>query len=282
MNFGLKIIGQREDGYHLIDTVIAPVSLYDEIDIRQSSDRFSISVVCRHRDIPGGRGNIAYRAAELFMAVHGIRSGVRITIKKQIPVGAGLGGGSTDAAATLIGLRRLFGVPASDEDLLRLAVSLGADVPFFIKGCPARAQGIGERLKPILDFPPYPLVILYPGIAVSTAWVYRQFGGDLKLTKQTANTSMTPHLKNIGKLGKLLANDLERVTLAKYPRIGSLKARLLQQGAAAALMSGSGSAVFGVFGSTRKARQALRGLREEEGVQAFLAHVLTKGIDTIP
>ena len=283
VNFGLRIVGKRKNGYHLIDTVIAPVSLYDEIEIINTSDRSRrITVVCRHRDVPGGPGNIVYRAAALFMAAHGIRSGVRININKQIPVGSGLGGGSADAAATLIGLRRLFDVPTSDERLMRLAVSLGADVPFFIKGHPARARGIGERLKPLSSFPRYPLVILYPGIPISTAWVYGQLGEDLKLTKQTANTSMTAHLRSVGKLGKLLTNDLERVTLAKYPRIGSLKVRLLQEGAAAALMSGSGSAVFGVFGSKRKAQQAFRGLRKEEGVQAFLAHVLTNGIDTIP
>lgn len=280
MNFGLRVVGKRRDGYHLVDTVIVPVSLYDAIEItspKNPPERRTpfprLTVTCDHPAVPGGKKNLAYKAACLFLNEHGIDREVHIHIEKHIPVGAGLGGGSTDAAATLLGLNRLFRIRYRQEELLRLALSLGADVPFFIRAIPARSQGIGERLRPVVNFPRYWLVILYPGIPVSTKWVYSNLR--LKLTKPTANTSITSKLRNPDNLGKLLVNDLESVTIARYPCVGALKEKLLKEGAAGALMSGSGSAVFGIFGSIVKAREAFNRLRKEEGVQAFLARVLT-------
>lgn len=279
VNFGLRVVGKRRDGYHLLDTIIVPVSLYDEIELtsprkpatrRDSLPR--IVVTCNDPAVPGGTGNLAYRAASLFLKEHGLDKELRIHIEKRIPVGAGLGGGSSDAAATLVGLNRLFQIRSPVKKLLRSAASLGADVPFFVTAVPARVRGIGERLSPLRQFPRFWCVILYPGIPVSTAWVYNHLR--LKLTKTTANTSITSLLKDPNQLGKLLVNDLEAVTVARYPRVGGLKQNLLQAGAAGALMSGSGSAVFGVFTSLATARQAFNRLREEKGVQAFLVRVL--------
>jgi 4-diphosphocytidyl-2-C-methyl-D-erythritol kinase len=280
INFGLRVVGKRKDGYHLIDTVMAAVSLYDDLEIarvRSAAKRRSspplVAVSCDHPLVPDGKQNLAYQAAFLFLSEHGIDKHVRIQIKKRIPVGAGLGGGSSDAAATLLGLNRLFGVKCSLKKLLQLAGSLGADVPFFIRGVPARARGIGERLSPLRGFPRFWLVILYPGIPISTKSIYGSL--PFKLTKPTANTSITRLLRNPNQLGKLLINDLEPVTIARCPQVGALKQKLIQEGASFALMAGSGSAVFGVFTSGADARQAFRRLRKEKGVHAFLAHVLT-------
>ncbi len=280
INLRLRVVGRRDDGYHLIDTILAPVSLYDEVEITRArpvgaTNAISrrLIVTCDSPDVPEGAKNIAYQAAQLMIRSGAIKETVTIHIRKRIPVGAGLGGGSSDAAATLIGLNRLFDVGYSPRKLKTLASLLGADVPFFIHGRPARARGIGERLSPIPQLPQLSALILYPGFPVATAWVYRQLR--IKLTKPDANTSITTLIKKPIDFGKLLVNDLEMVTLARYPRIVHLKAKLLAEGAEGALMSGSGSAVFGLFTSRNRAKQALGKLRKEEGVQAFLVRLLS-------
>jgi len=220
-----------------------------------------------------GENNLVHRAASLLLQRARIRTPIEIHIRKRIPLGAGLGGGSSDAAATLIGLNRLLKLHLTAAQLERAGRSLGADVPFFIRARPAQARGIGERLKPLRGVPRFWLVVLYPGFPVSTAWVYRNLR--LKLTKPSVNTSIAASLKSFCKLGRLLINDLETVTINKYPQIGSLKTRLARAGAVTVLMSGSGSSVFGIFGSKRKAQKAFRQLRQEEGAQSFLVRVLS-------
>ena len=187
-------------------------------------------------------------------------------------MGAGLGGGSTDAAATLVGLNRLFRLDYTLKGLENVAFTLGADVPFFVKGVPVRARGIGERLTPLRKMPRLWLIILYPKFPVSTAWVYRNFSP--KLTKGTVNTSINFSLGSPANFRKLLVNDLETVTMGRYPRIGLLKEELTRQGAVGALMSGSGSSVFGVFRSKRSAERAFRRLLKQREVQTFLVRVV--------
>jgi 4-diphosphocytidyl-2-C-methyl-D-erythritol kinase len=160
----------------------------------------------------------------------------------------------------------------SARQLERLALELGADVPFFIRAKPARARGIGEKLRLLPKLPRRWLVLVYPGFPIATAWVYGNL--PLKLTKVGVNTRLATPLENLDKLDKLLINDLEQVTMARYPEIGRMKAMLSRAGAAGVLMSGSGSSVFGIFKSKRLARKAFRLARHEEGVQAFLVHVL--------
>jgi 4-diphosphocytidyl-2-C-methyl-D-erythritol kinase len=278
INLSLRVVGQRRDGYHLLDTIMVPVSLYDEIEIRKipggkkkAADRL-IKVTCGHPSVPRGEKNIAYRAARLLMQRAGSEQPVHVHIRKRIPLGAGLGGGSTDAAATLIGLNRLLNLRLSPAKLEKMALSLGADVPFFIRARPARARGIGERLQPIRKLTRFWVVIVYPGFPVSTARVFQSFCSTL--TKPPLNTSILSSLKSLEKLAGLLHNDLESVTLKRYPRLSLIKARLLHEGAAGGLMSGSGSSVFGVFASKDQAARALRRLRKEEGAKAFLVHAL--------
>ena len=281
INLRLRVVGRRADGYHLLDTIMVPVSLYDEIEIRKvrvvgknnRPARQTIKVSCDHPLAPDGEANLAYRAAQLLMEKTKSDQAIEIRIRKRIPVGAGLGGGSSDAAATLVGLNRLLHLGFPGRKLERLALRLGADVPFFIRGQPARARGIGERLQPLHGVSRLWVVILYPGFPVSTAWAYRNLPA--KLTKLRVNTSITSSLTGAGNLGNMLVNDLETVTLGRYPKIGLMKEMLMRAGAAGSLMSGSGSSVFGVFRSKRRAEQAFRRLRQEEEVQTYLAHLLT-------
>ena len=279
INLRLKVVGRRGDGYHLLDTIMVPVSLYDEIEIRKlrSAPKTKacaelIELTCDDPTVPAGEDNLAYRAAQLIMNKSRKVQAVHIHIGKRIPLGGGLGGGSTDAAATLVGLNRLLGLRLTVEKLETMALSLGADVPFFIRAKPARARGIGERLSGLSGLPRVWSVIIYPGFPVSTAWVYRNLPA--KLTKPIVNTSIAPSLKSFDKLSNLLENDLEAVTLRRYPEIGVLKQKLLREGAPRVLMSGSGSSVFGIFASKRAALTAFERLRQEEGAQAFLVHVL--------
>jgi len=279
INLRLRIVGKRADGYHLLDTVMVPVSLYDDIVIRKirpaGKRRFGderIRISCDHPEVPVGKENLVYRAAQLILKRSRGGQPISIHIKKRIPVGAGLGGGSTDAAATLVGLNRLFNLKLSLAALEKMAVSLGADVPFFIRARPARARGIGERLSPLRGMARFWSVILYPGISVSSGWVYRNLGQ--KLTKPIVDTSIATSLKSIDELAHRLENDLEGVTLKRYPKIAVLKRKLLQQHALGSLMSGSGSAVFGIFVSKRAAAEAFRQLRKEETARAFLVHMV--------
>jgi 4-diphosphocytidyl-2-C-methyl-D-erythritol kinase len=278
INLTLRVIGKRADGYHLLDTIMVPVSLYDEIDIQQrktarrAAPLAPIEIRCNHPQVPLGRDNIAYRAAELLMQKNKINRRVCIRIKKQIPIGAGLGGGSTDAAAVLVGLNRIWKLRLSVRQLERLALQLGADVPFFIRAKPARARGIGEKLTLLPKLRRRWLVLAYPGFPVATAWVYGNL--PVKLTKVSVNTSIATPLESLDTLEKLLVNDLERVAIRRYPEIGRVKTKLSLAGAVAVLMSGSGSSVFGVFRSKRWAERAYRRMQREEGVQAFLVHVL--------
>jgi 4-diphosphocytidyl-2-C-methyl-D-erythritol kinase len=279
INLSLRVVGERTDGYHLVDTVMVPVSLHDDILIhrrkkigRKKGPEDHLTVTCDDPSVPQGRKNLAYKAASLLLQAKGIDEFVQIRIHKRIPVGAGLGGGSTDAAATLVGLNRLFRLGYTIKQLEKISATLGADVPFFIKGVPARARGIGERLTPLRAVPRFWCVIVYPNFPISTAWVYRNLGA--KLTKPIVNTSINFSLGSSANLQRLLVNDLETTAMNRYPRIRSLKEGLALQGALGTLMSGSGSSVFGIFASKRRAGRAFRRLRKEREVQAFLVHVL--------
>ena len=260
---------------------MAPISLYDEIEITKAkinkTNRGSlerVKVTCDHPSVPQGRENLAYKAAALLLERTGTDVGVSIHIRKRIPVGGGLGGGSSDAAATLVGLNRLLKLRLSIESLRKLSLSLGADVPFFIRPRPVRARGIGERLSALGKLPRLWAIILYPGFPVSTAWVYRNL--PTKLTKPRANTSINLFLRNADGLRCLLVNDLETVTLGRYAELTVLKNKLTEEGAIGALMTGTGSSVFGLFNSRPKAEKAFRRLHRTNGAEAFLVRVLDR------
>ena len=251
VNLYLRVVGKRADGYHLVDSIMVPISLYDEIQIaRRKKAQGEVTVTCDYPLVPGGRKNLAYKSASLLLGRREVNDPVHIHIQKRIPVGAGLGGGSSDAAATMLGLNRFRRLGWDKSSMIPMAATLGADVPFFVHGRVVRARGIGDQLKPLSFFPRLWMVILYPGFPVSTRWVYKNL--DLKLTKLNKNTSLKVRFHGPEELVPILVNDLEGVTIRRYPQIAFLKERLIQEGALGALMSGSGSSVFGIFAAEKE------------------------------
>ena len=272
VNFFLRIIGRRPDGYHLLDSLMAPVSLYDEIEItaeRTGGTEPHIRVRCNDPSIPTDRSNLACRAAALLCREAGIGASIAITLHKNIPAGAGLGGGSSDAAAVLKALNQAFALGLSPEHLCRLAARLGADIPFFIPCRLARVGGIGEILRPLPPLPQRWLVIVVPGFSVSTPWAYQRFDAlqpDLPQPQPGATDQAPPLDTQQWPSAAGLVNDLERAVLPAYPLIADRKKQLAALGADVALMSGSGSAVFGVFKTQEAATHAAAALAGVESV----------------
>ncbi len=274
VNLYLRITGRRDDGYHLLDSLMVPISLGDDVEVSLIDERLgTLRLWADDPDLPLGEENTVCRAVHAFRERTGRREAVALGIRKRIPVGAGLGGGSTDAAAALRGLNELLGAGLSTRDLEALAVSVGADVPFFIRGEAARVRGIGEELSPAGPLPRLWLVVLFPGVPVSTAWVYRNFR--FKLTNSSNNNNLVEKLDTPHEVAQVLVNDLETVTIGRYPRIAHLKDRLEESGAIGSLMSGSGSAVFGLFVGEADAKQAFAGFEGEKDIRADLAFSLT-------
>jgi 4-diphosphocytidyl-2-C-methyl-D-erythritol kinase len=271
VNLRLEVLSRRRDGFHNIRTAMVPIDLVDVLDMGLTDDE-TIRVTCSRDDLPVDERNLVYRAAAVLLKITGRQTGVRIDITKRIPVGAGLGGGSSNAAATLCGINRLLAFPLKRTDLLKLAPELGADVPFFVYGRPAVATGVGERLEPLTGLPRLWFVLVYPGFGVSTRWAYERV--NLWLTKINNHISMSAFPYDISNLGEFLANDLEKGVEEEYPVLRWIKNRLLAVGSAASLMSGSGSTVFGLFLGRERAEQAYHQVKQEfegRGWDVFLA-----------
>ena len=256
VNIRLKITGRRPDGYHNISGIMVPIALYDHIELKMTSSA-GIKLSCHGLSIPDNAENLAYRAAEAFFSKTGIiDQGVFIKITKKIPVAAGLGGGSSDAAGMLMALNEICSNPLSYQDLAELALKLGADVPFFLKRRPCLVSGIGEVLEPIKKWPLFWYVIVMPPVSVSTAWVY----SNLKLELTSGQNNVIKGLLEKGRFSitDILENDLESVTACRVPAVSIIKNALMDVGAEGALMSGSGPSVFGVFKSKNRAVEAKR------------------------
>lgn len=251
VNFRLDVLRRRPDGYHDLRMIMQRVDLCDVVEISLISEPV-VRVRCRGDLAPEGEKNIAWRAARALLAAVGGDVGIEITISKRIPVAAGLGGGSSDAATVLLGVNELLDLGLETDRLRAIGVGLGADVPFFILGRPALAEGIGERLTPLDGIPLLWLVLVNPGVEVSTAWVYQ----NLQLTSRLADSKIPSSFGGIEDVAAILANDLEQVTIQRFPVIAGIKERLMALGAHGALMSGSGATVFGIFADEATARQA--------------------------
>jgi 4-diphosphocytidyl-2-C-methyl-D-erythritol kinase len=256
LNIGLKISGRRQDGYHELVTIMVPITLFDLLEIERVSS--GISIVCEGLSAPDGQDNIVYRAAEAFISKSAVNGGVSIRLKKEIPISAGLGGGSSDAAYTLMALNSMWSQPLTSRDLADLALSLGADVPFFLVSAPCVATGIGEVLEPIQEWPQFWYVLITPPIHISTSWVYNNL--EIKLTTSGYGFIINKLREKPLDIRNLLENDLETVTASHFPIINELKSALLDAGAEGALMSGSGPTVFGIFRSKELAQSAKRHL----------------------
>jgi len=271
INLFLHITDKRADGYHNLFSLMCCVSLFDTISLKPGVEE--ISIACSHPEIPLDETNLAFRAARLFLNTLNTNEGVKIFIEKQIPVAAGLGGGSSNAAAVFWGLNHYYGNPFPLDKLMSMGSLLGADVPFFIFREPAIASGIGEKLEAYKNIIKYKVLLIYPGFSVSTAAVYKNLNlGLTKCKKQLRSILLN---KSGFDAERHLCNDLETVTASRYPDIFSVKKTLLSYGASGALMSGSGPTVFGLFSDSDSARNTYQALSKNKKWQLFLSDVIT-------
>lgn len=262
INLAIDVTGVRENGYHDVEMILQEVALADRLTLELRSDG-KISVTSDLPALPVNEDNLAWRAAESFFRRLGRNEGVNIHIEKRIPVGAGMAGGSADAAGVLKGLNAMFGQPFTREKLMEMGIGLGADVPFCVLGGCALAQGVGEILTPLPMPPALKCVIAKPEPMVSTRWVYE----NLDYTKKTENLNVLAVAEGIrnGDLSAVCrnaANILENVTIPAYPVVGWLKQGLAEAGAVLTLMSGSGSAVFGLFRNSEEAEHGAEQARQ--------------------
>ena len=257
INLYLDVIGKRPDGYHEIETVFHSIGLHDDIYLRKRADR-EITVHCEHPHVPCDPRNLAYRAAKLLVDNMSDLSGIDIKISKRIPVAAGLGGGSADAAAVLYGMNTLFDLGLTQRDLMRLGVQLGADVPFCILGGAALGQGIGEILTPLPSLEDAWILLANPGLEISTPWVYQHI--NLSLTAPKKNVTILTRCLRGGEFSSVarhLYNGLEVPVLSKYPVVTEIKTKLNNcPGSCGVLMSGSGATVFAFMQSQAEAKLA--------------------------
>lgn len=270
INIFLDIIGRRQDGYHLLKMIMHSIPLYDTVEIEEADNGIVLegSSSC----LPWDNTNLAYKAAEAFCSYFNISYGVRIYVDKRIPVAAGLAGGSSDAAAVLRGLNKLWGIKAAVQELRDIALTLGADVPYCVEGGTVLAEGIGESLALLKALPQGYLVLITPPIAISTAEAYKEW--DETIIKSHA--SIEPLLKAIEHLdleaiGKCLFNTLETVMVKRYPLIDEIKKVMVQCHCLGSCMSGSGPSVFGIFDNRAKAIAAVDSLKTiVSGSEVFL------------
>ena len=260
INLGLHIHGKREDGFHELETIFQMVSLYDDVELELLSS--GIKLECDSPGVPTDDTNLAYKAANLLRQSYQVEDkGVSIRLKKNIPFGAGLGGGSGNAAGVLMGLNHLWNLKIEREKLSELAAELGSDVPFFLTSSCALGMGRGEKLKALKPCAKFQVLLVFPGFPVATSWVYQNL--KLKLTKRENNISILRKnlsLSDITSLGSQLYNDLEPLVIQRFPEVQVVKDELGARGALGVLLSGSGSTVFGIFDDPDKARVACAGL----------------------
>ena len=262
VNYALEVRGMRGDGYHEISTVMQSISLADEVEIERAGEGFELTVEPEGAEVGATEENTSYKAQKVLEQYSGLKLPVKVHLRKGIPVGAGLGGGSADAAVTLVGLNELFKLDLSDAELRELGLKIGADVPFCLSGGTALGEGIGEVLSPLPAPPPHLLIVARPAVGAETARVY----GAYDKRPWDGNPSVAPVVEalragNLGALARSLGNDLAPVTEGIVPEVRALGKALHRAGALGAVMSGTGTAVFGIFASEAEARTAADGLR---------------------
>jgi 4-diphosphocytidyl-2-C-methyl-D-erythritol kinase len=278
VNLLLNILGKRPDGFHELETVLHPLDLHDSLAFERHDS--SLRLTCSDPLLPTDARNLVFAAADLFLKTAGIKEGVRIHLEKKIPVAAGLGGGSGNAAATLLAMNELFGQPLAPNQLFQLAASLGSDVPFFLQGRPALATGRGEVITPLDFFPALAgiwLLLVHPGFGISTPWAYERLARfPQALHGKPGRAQGLISLLQTGTLagaGKEFYNSLEAPVLLKYPLLQLFQEFFREHGAAATLMSGSGSSTFALAGSRAAAETLLEQFRGKFGSQFWTALV---------
>src|ERR1700722_1524407 len=278
VNLLLNILGRRADGFHELETVMHPVALCDRLEFERTGS--GVKLTCSEAALPVDGRNLVHRAATVFLEAAKIPDGVRIHLEKRIPLAAGLGGGSGNAATTLLGLNELFGGPLRMEQLHALAAGLGSDINFFLQSGPALATGRGEKIEALEAFAAMrgtAFLLIHPGFGISTAWAYQNLGRFPEaLNGQPGRARKLVSLLQTASLaaaGREFYNSLEAPALEKYPLLVLFQEWLRENGAAAVLMSGSGSTTFGIFEQRAAAENAAEGFRKKFGETNWLAVV---------
>ena len=274
INLGLDVVRRREDGYHEVRMIMQTIQLYDRLDIKRTQEP-GIQIQTNLSFLPVNENNLIYKAAKLLMDEFSITDGVSVKLDKRIPVAAGMAGGSTDAAAMLIGVNRLFSLGLTKRQLMERGVQIGADVPYCIMRGTALAEGIGEALSHLPPMVKCPVLIAKPSISVSTKFVYQ----NLKLDDTTIHPDIDRLIddikaKNLHDIAAHMGNVLETVTIPNYPVIDEIKKHMLSNGAVGAMMSGSGPTVFGLFDDEDTAKKAYKAMRSSHlARQVYLTSV---------
>ncbi len=274
INLGLDVVRRREDGYHEVRMIMQTIQLYDRLDIKRTQEP-GIQIQTNLSFLPVNENNLIYKAAKLLMDEFSITDGVSVKLDKRIPVAAGMAGGSTDAAAMLIGVNRLFSLGLTKRQLMERGVQIGADVPYCIMRGTALAEDIGEALSPLPPMVKCPVLIAKPSISVSTKFVYQ----NLKLDDTTIHPDIDRLIddikaKNLHDIAAHMGNVLETVTIPNYPVIDEIKKHMLSNGAVGAMMSGSGPTVFGLFDDEDTAKKAYKAMRSSHlARQVYLTSV---------
>jgi 4-diphosphocytidyl-2-C-methyl-D-erythritol kinase len=269
INLYLRIIGKRTDGYHELETVMLPLDFGDQITLR--SHKTGIALACDDPRLPTDDSNLALRAARAMAEAFGTEKGAKIGLKKRTPLAAGLGGGSSNAAATLLGLNRLWKLDAPSEELHALAASLGSDINFFMAGGAALCRGRGEKIEPIPCKLSAAILLVNPGFGISTKWAYESWAGAAAESRLTAPPPEVSLLQralaedDLTGVSRCLFNSLEAPSIRKFPVLELIKNSMCDGGATGALMSGSGATVFGLFPEAKLAKASARKVREQFG-----------------
>ncbi|HEY3247494.1 MAG TPA: 4-(cytidine 5'-diphospho)-2-C-methyl-D-erythritol kinase [bacterium] len=275
VNLTLDVLGARPDGYHDIETVLHTVELHDSITLREAGA--GIDVVVKDGTVPNDTRNLVVRAAQLLRETFAVDRGVQIELAKRIPVAAGLGGGSSDAAVTLLGLAQMWKLRLDGRDMRTLALKLGSDVPFFLEGGAAVARGRGERLTFLPSLPTTWIVVARPQAEVSTAWAYRQLGqATVPARPNTAGMVDAVRREDVRDVGRYLSNVFEYVTAPVHPLVADLKARILRGESYGAAMSGTGPAVFGLMANEAAARKTADDLRAVPDVEVSVTRTFAE------
>lgn len=262
VNISLDVVGKREDGYHLLSMIMQNIDLYDEIEVEKQE--CGIILECNKSYVPVDNRNLAYKAAEIFKERYDIVDGVKINIEKNIPVSAGLAGGSTDAAAVLKVMNKLFNVNVTEEELMELGLKLGADIPYCIHGGTALCEGIGEIITPIKPFRDKIVVLVKPAFGVSTKEVYKNFNLEkVKQHPKTAEIINAIENDDLNFVASNMKNLLENVTLRKHKILIKIKEEMNACGAINSMMSGSGPTVFAFFDDMLKAQRCFEKMKKK-------------------
>ncbi len=278
INLGLDVLRRKENGYHEVRMIMQTVDMYDKLTLKKSR-KPGIEIKTNLFYVPTNENNLVYKAAKLLMDEFKIEEGLSIDLHKYLPVAAGMAGGSSDAAATLYGVNRMFELGLSRKELMERGVTLGADVPYCIMRGTALAEGIGEELSPLPPMPDCYLLIAKPGISVSTKFVYENLHLDSLESHPDIDASIAA-LENgdLKALALSMGNVLETVTVPAYPVIDEIKQAMIQAGAINAMMSGSGPTVFGIFADEEKAKEAYEVLRKKKiAKQLYLTRPFNRG-----